>query len=94
MAPPARAGCFLCGRPTYDPDKKERQWIRGVAEGRQVLICPVCQVERPGWIDRLDRCEQCGSTRLSATLGEVICRQCGFVAGSATGTPPTSSTGA
>jgi transcription initiation factor TFIIIB Brf1 subunit/transcription initiation factor TFIIB len=29
----------------------------------------------------LERCERCGSTRLSAMLGEVVCRQCGLVAG-------------
>jgi uncharacterized Zn finger protein (UPF0148 family) len=29
----------------------------------------------------LDRCERCGSIRLSMTLGEVVCRQCGLVAG-------------
>ena len=28
---------MLCGRPTYDPDKKERPWSRGVSGGRQVL---------------------------------------------------------
>jgi hypothetical protein len=44
-----------------------------------VLICPVCQIERPGWTDVLDRCGSCGSTRLSIMLGEVICRQCGQV---------------
>jgi len=76
-SPSARTGCVLCGRPTYDPDKKERPWSRGVLEGRQVLICPICQIERPDWTDALDRCETCGSTRLSIMLGEVICRQCG-----------------
>jgi len=80
---PTRTGCLLCGRPTYDPDRKERPWSRGVSGGRQVLVCPVCQVDRPDWADRLDRCETCGSTRLSATLGEVVCRQCGAIAGSA-----------
>ncbi len=34
---------MLCGRPTYDPDKRERPWARGVAGGRQVLVCPSCQ---------------------------------------------------
>jgi hypothetical protein len=78
-SPSARAGCVLCGRPTYDPDKKERPWSRGVSEGRQVLICPICQMERPDWTEVLDRCGSCGSTRLSVMLGEVICRQCGQV---------------
>ncbi|HEY1331537.1 MAG TPA: hypothetical protein VGH10_08700 [Actinomycetota bacterium] len=78
----ARAGCWLCGRPTFDPDKKQPQWARGVAGGRQVLVCPQCQSERTGWADGLDRCEQCGGTRLSAMLGEVVCRACGRVQGS------------
>ena len=74
-------GCFLCGRATYDPDKRERPWSRGVSAGRQVLVCPHCQAERADWMERLDRCERCGSTRLSVMLGEVVCRQCGLVAG-------------
>lgn len=72
---------MVCGRPTYDPDKRERPWSRGVSGGRQVLVCPQCQRERPAWADALDRCERCGSTRLSLMLGEVTCRQCGFIAG-------------
>jgi hypothetical protein len=52
-----------------------------VKDGHHVLICPACQIERPDWTDGLDTCKQCGSTRLSAALGEVICRQCGAVAG-------------
>lgn len=68
---------MLCGRATYDPDKRERPWARGVKGGRQVLVCPACQAERPDWPADLDRCVQCGSPRLSVTLGEVICRSCG-----------------
>jgi predicted amidophosphoribosyltransferase len=67
----------MCGRPTYDPTKKERQWARAVSGGRQVLICPVCQEDRADWRDRLDRCEECGSTRLGVMLDEVVCRACG-----------------
>ena len=52
-----------------------------MAAGRQVLVCPLCQADRADWISRLDRCERCGSTRLSVMLGEVVCRQCGLVAG-------------
>jgi rubredoxin len=37
----------------------------------------VCQGDRPGWADGLDRCGSCGETRLSAMLGEVVCRACG-----------------
>jgi hypothetical protein len=78
---PARTGCWLCGRPTYDPDKKEPQWARAVARGHQVLVCPSCQASRPDWTSGLDRCEACGVTRLSAVLGEVVCRACGTLQG-------------
>jgi Zn finger protein HypA/HybF involved in hydrogenase expression len=73
----ASARCALCGRPTYDPDKKERPWARAVSKGVQVLICPQCQAERDDWAESLDRCQKCGATRLSAMLGEVVCRACG-----------------
>jgi hypothetical protein len=72
-------GCLLCGRATYDPDKRERPWARGVAGGRQVLVCPDCQRDHASWGDALDRCARCGSTRLSAMLGRVVCRACGDV---------------
>jgi hypothetical protein len=72
--------CVVCGRPTYDPDKREPPWARGVMAGRQVLVCPICQREGRDWQDALDRCPACGSTRLSLTLGEVICRSCGHAA--------------
>ena len=75
--PGDRPMCSLCGRPTYDPDKREQPWVRAVAGGRQVLICPDCQRDRPAWAAGLDRCEVCGGTRLSAILGEVVCRTCG-----------------
>ena len=71
--------CRFCGRRTFDPDKKERPWARGVVGGRQVLVCPQCQDERPGWVDELDRCEECGETRLSAMLERIVCRACGHV---------------
>ncbi|MFN2544572.1 MAG: hypothetical protein ABR600_08400 [Actinomycetota bacterium] len=73
------ARCSVCGRPTYDPDKRERPWARAVAGGTQVLICPVCQAERGDWSAGLDRCQECGAIRLSAMLGEVVCRACGHV---------------
>jgi hypothetical protein len=77
-----RAACMFCGRPTYDPTKKERPWSRAVSGGKQVLVCPICQVEREDWTAALDRCARCRSTRLSVMLGDVVCRQCGLVAGS------------
>lgn len=69
--------CLFCGRPTYDPGKRERPWARGVRGGHQVLVCPACQQDRPDWADELDHCPRCGATRLSVMLGEVICRGCG-----------------
>ncbi|HEX9891250.1 MAG TPA: hypothetical protein VGB28_04255 [Actinomycetota bacterium] len=72
--PPA---CLVCGRPTYDPDKRERPWARGVSEGRQALVCPSCQEERPDWPSLLDGCTSCGSTRLTLILGQRVCRACG-----------------
>ena len=74
-----RATCRLCGRPTFDPDKRERPWARGAEGGRQVLVCPRCQEERPDWASILDRCRACGATRLSVMLGETVCRACGEV---------------
>jgi predicted amidophosphoribosyltransferase len=50
--------------------------VRAVVSGRQVLICPQCQQDVPNWADGLDRCSACGATRLSVTLGEVVCRAC------------------
>lgn len=75
--PSDRPACALCGRPTFDPDKRSTPWVRAVARGQQVLICPDCQRDRPDWATGLDRCAACGGTRLSAMLGEVVCRACG-----------------
>jgi hypothetical protein len=74
-----RAACHVCGRPTYDPDKRERPWARAVSGGRVALVCPTCQADRPEWKSSMDRCAVCGSIRLSVTLGEVVCRECGAV---------------
>ncbi len=74
---PSKPGCVFCARPTFDPEKRGTPWVRAVVDGRQVLICPVCQGERAGWADGLDRCGSCGETRLSVMLGEVVCRACG-----------------
>ena len=76
------AACDICGRPTYDPDKRSRPWARGVRGGSQVLVGPACQGEHPEWAAGLDRCERCDSTRLGVTLGEVVCRACGHVGSS------------
>ena len=74
---------MLCGRATFDPDLKERQWARAVSGGVQVLICPSCQVERQGWDAELERCVRCGSTRLSGMLSEVVCRAGGLIGATA-----------
>ncbi len=85
--PPAKPACFLCGRLTYDPDKRATPWVRGVAGGHQVLVCPECQRHVADWADRLDRCEACASTRLSAMLGQIVCRACGHAAGTGDAPP-------
>ena len=48
-----------------------------VEKREQVLICPDCQASDPGWAASLDRCPDCGSTRLKMMLGSVVCRACG-----------------
>ena len=85
VRPPDRPGCFLCHRPTFDPDKREVPWARAVAGGTQVLVCPDCQHDRADWQESLSRCEACGSTRLSVTLGDVVCRACGHADGGGAG---------
>jgi hypothetical protein len=79
--PRSRPTCLLCGRPTFDPDKRERQWVRAAMGGGQVLVCPRCQEERADWAVQLDRCDACGATRLSVMLGQVVCRACGHIRG-------------
>ncbi len=85
--------CYRCGARQVDPDRGESPWKRGVRSSRQVLICPGCQ-SSSDWIAELDRCPVCTSAHLVRRLGEVECRDCGFVrepagsadAGSAAGT--------
>ncbi|MGH2736083.1 MAG: hypothetical protein ACRDKZ_10920 [Actinomycetota bacterium] len=67
--------CYRCGRLQTDPAKGASPWARGVVEGTQVLVCPVCQTAN--WTGAFDRCPKCGSTRLSVVMGSVVCRQCG-----------------
>lgn len=43
-----------------------------------MLVCPGCQAAHD-WTADLDTCSRCGSTRLVRRLGEVECRECGFV---------------
>ncbi|MBA2365600.1 MAG: hypothetical protein H0V77_04000 [Actinobacteria bacterium] len=70
--------CATCGRPQTDPVKGSSPWARGVVGGRQILLCAQCQESDPDWVGRLDRCPQCGSTRLSVVMGSAVCRACGF----------------
>jgi hypothetical protein len=70
--------CYRCGARQLDPDRGESPWKRGVRSSRQVLICPGCQSSFD-WIAELDRCPVCASAHLVRRLGEVECRDCGYV---------------
>lgn len=52
-------------------------WARIVTGGEQLLICPDCQGNDPGWKAAGDRCRSCGSSRLVIVLDSVVCKQCG-----------------
>jgi hypothetical protein len=80
--------CYRCGTRQVDPDRGASPWLRGVRSHRQVLICPGCQAG-PGWPHDLDTCPVCASIHLVRRLGEVECRDCGYVAdpGHGTGEP-------
>lgn len=69
--------CDRCGRIQTDPVRGAQPWARGVAGGRQILVCPHCQTADPAWTASLDACPQCGGTRLSVMMGSVVCRSCG-----------------
>jgi len=71
--------CYRCGIRQVDPARGHSPWQRGVRGDQQVLICPTCQGVHD-WKADLDRCGRCGSVRLVRRLGEVECRDCGFVA--------------
>ena len=43
-----------------------------------MLICPTCQ-SSADWTGELDRCPVCLSVHLVRRLGEVECRDCGYV---------------
>ncbi len=70
--------CYRCGARQVDPDRGESPWKRGVRGDRQVLICPTCQ-SSADWTGELDRCPVCLSVHLVRRLGEVECRDCGYV---------------
>jgi hypothetical protein len=71
--------CYRCGTRQVDPARGHSPWQRGVRGDQQVLICPTCQGIHD-WKADLDQCGQCGGVRLVRRLGEVECRDCGFVA--------------
>lgn len=70
--------CYRCGARQVDPDRGESPWKRGVRAERQILICPACQAS-VNWTADLDRCPACQSVHLVRRLGEVECRDCGYV---------------
>ena len=70
--------CYRCGSRQVDPDRGRSPWQRGVRNDRQVLVCPECQVAHD-WPAALDHCGSCGGVRLISRLGEVECRDCGWV---------------
>jgi hypothetical protein len=70
--------CYRCGARQVDPDRGESPWKRGVRADRQVLVCPACQ-SSADWAGELDRCPVCSSAHLVRRLGEVECRDCGYV---------------
>ncbi|HUL24357.1 MAG TPA: hypothetical protein VLW44_01110 [Streptosporangiaceae bacterium] len=70
-----------------DPARGHSPWRRGVRGEQQVLICPTCQGMHD-WKADLDQCSRCGSVRLMRRLGEVECRDCGFVAAPESGAVP------
>ena len=70
--------CYRCGARQVDPERGESPWKRGVRADRQVLICPTCQ-SSSDWMAELDRCPVCLSAHLVRRLGEVECRDCGYV---------------
>jgi hypothetical protein len=61
-----------------DPVAGPSTWRRAVLDGEQVLVCPDCQAG--DWAAAVDRCEVCGSTRLSKKLGVITCGACGSAA--------------
>jgi len=84
--------CYRCGTRQVDPDRGASPWKRGVVHDRQVLLCPVCQAEHQPATE-LDRCGSCLSTHLVARLGEVECRDCGWVKSASPAQPPPAQSG-
>jgi hypothetical protein len=79
--------CYRCGTRQVDPARGHSPWQRGVRGDQQVLICPTCQGTHD-WKADLNPCGRCGSVRLVRRLGEVECRDCGFVVAPEVGAAP------
>lgn len=71
------SSCVYCSTLATDPDKGPSRWARIVIASEQVLVCPDCQRDRPGWSDEAASCPVCASKRVSKTLGDLVCRSCG-----------------
>ena len=87
--------CYRCGVRQIDPDRGESPWKRGVRADRQVLICPACQSSFDWTGDPTTALCVRPSTR--RRLGEVECRDCGYVrepAGPIPGVTPGATPGA
>jgi hypothetical protein len=70
--------CYRCGRVQEDPPQgKPSPWARGVMQGQQILVCPNCQHEHPGWVAECEHCPACGHGKLSLKLGMRVCSKCG-----------------
>jgi hypothetical protein len=68
--------CYRCGTRQADPEQgKASPWRRGVLRAHQVLICPGCAAS--GALTELDRCADCGGTRLIRRLDQAECLDCG-----------------
>ncbi len=69
LSPSDRPGCFRCGRPTYDPEKRGVPWVRAVRSGRQIFDLPRVPARprglgrRPGPVRRVRRHPPVGATR-------------------------------
>src|ERR1700744_2597960 len=70
--------CYHCGTRQVDPGQGPSPWGRGLLNDHQILVCPVCQVQRD-WTADLDRCGRGGSAHLGRRLDEVECRDCGLI---------------
>ena len=69
---------MICGTVAIDPSNGESPWRRAIIDDVQVLVCPDCQRSHPDWIERAEGCPACASKRLYKSVGEKVCRSCGY----------------